>query len=148
MTERNLLGLIIEEKFQDYKNVKIWLFRISWNEAEEAEANWSELVQDYDQQAKIRQLDLRRAVMELLTSEEMKQLKKWFLTYSQFEVKPYTVKFPLSKSWKSFGRKATNDGISNFIIYPENYRDDYDLPFEVWGYYNLKDCKKINQKRS
>lgn len=148
MTERNLLGYIIEEEFLGHKNVKILLFRVSWNKAEEAGVNWSELVQDYDQQAKNRQLDLRIAVMELLTGEEIKQLKKWFRTHTQSEVKECTVKFPLPKNQKSLGRKTLIDGLSSFIIYPENYRDDYDLPFEVWGYYDLEGCEKINQRRS
>lgn len=105
MTERKLTALIIAEEHRGYKNVKICLFRASWDKAEETEVNWPELVQDYDQRSKSGQADARVAVMELFIPEEIEQLRIWFRTRRQAEVKAYNVKLPLSKKWLSFGRR-------------------------------------------
>ena len=129
------MALMIAEEHRGYKNVKIYLFRTSWDEAEEAEVHWSELVQDYDQRSKSGQADSRVAVMELFIPEEIEQLKIWFRTRRQTEVKAYNVKLPLSKKRPSF-RGGQPGHLSDFIIFSEER--DYDLPCEVWGYYNLK----------
>lgn len=139
MIGRKYRAYIVADELKGCKDVMIDLFRAGSLEQEEKNYNWLELIKRYDEaNFCIRDYILRQC----LTIEEVEDLRKWFKTHCDLEVKSYIEKFPIPNNLCSFGALAVDiGGEPQGWIYFWHWKG-YDLPFKISGYYDLRRHEK------
>ena len=128
--------ILIAHEYAGYKDVEIQLFQKSISE-EEA----SRLLQPFGITEKDEEYyrDAVSQIEETFSIEQVEQLINHFSKRqgTKIEIVPAYIPMP-----KHFGIGLYPEGFSSELI-TFNKADNYPLDFEVWGYYELKDCEQL-----
>ena len=142
--DRGYRAHFFAKELKGYKNVKVFLFRSHWCKEKEPRYNWSELVDGYDEVDRTMRDLSRKCILENFTIEEIQLLKKWFQDHENADLEIYLEDFPIAPGLLPIGAIGASGVQEGYIMFSET--KNWDLPVEVSGYYNAKDCDKVEDK--
>lgn len=142
MIDRKYTSSVIAKKFHDHKNVMIILIRKHWDKKEDKRYCWPNLIKNYKNLDKISKAYSRECILENFTLQEINQIKKWFKKYMKASIKSGIAKYPILGSSMGLGSIPAG-GATDFIMFPK--MKNYNLSFDVWGFYDLRNHKRINK---
>jgi len=142
MIDRKYTSSVIAKKLHGHKNVMIVLIRKDWDKKEEKRYCWSNLIKNYKNLNKTSKAYSRGCILENFTLQEINQLKKWFKKYMKASIKSGITKYPILGSSMGLGSIPVG-GATGFIMFPK--MKNYNLSFDVWGFYDLRNHKRINK---
>lgn len=137
----NVLFEVISTVFQFHgcKDVQLnWLF---CSRRDKPAASYAEVITDYDPSDEM-SVDTQLCIDELFTADEAQMLLRYLNEHhrdgSTHRQRPAKLPIPMN----TIGLSAIPaGGCQDF--YMLHKEDDYDLPFEVWGYYDLRGYEPI-----
>ena len=110
--------------------------------------HYQALVLDYNQyEGEKSKLYAEGYIDELFRLEEVKLFETWSEEYIDIKIRKQAKPIPLKFEGKMPIGATPIGGPGNFIMLPK--MEIYDLPFEVWGYFNLRETTtpgEFNQK--
>jgi hypothetical protein len=130
------------EAMHGYKNVQISWFvekrpRRLFGLDGTLKVHYQWVIEDYDP-ADTYQYYSAMAVEEYFTEDEAKAFTDWLGIHFDFATTVEPAKLPIGNNEAGIGSIAVGGGDDFFVV---KRHPAYDLPFEVWGYYDVRDCE-------
>ena len=104
---------------------------------------YAELIKDYDPSSWECQQYTEGAIDDMFTEEEAVQLKEYLerANGDQATTTIHEVELPIEKLEMSPGAMPAGGGCDFLMLFK---RAGYPLPFEVWGYFDLRHCESLD----